>query len=498
MGIIQKQTIKGTIYTYLGVALGFVNIGLLTPKIFSPDQIGLTSILVAISVIFAQFSSLGINNVTTRLFPYFRDEKKNNNGYLFILLMVVIIGFSLSLLVFYFLKPMIIQDNIHKSALIVKYINYLVPLILFTLIFNVLDVYNKALYDAVLGTFLKEFVFRIFNFIIIILFYFDIIDFDNFVLLYVIALSVPAVVIIFFLIKRKQFSLRPKFSYIKRNMAKIMFSVGLFGIIAGLSGIAIINIDKLMVNHIMDLKAAGIYSITFFFGSLIIIPSRALKKISSTLISDAWKDNDTEVINKIYYKSSINQFIIGSLIFIGVWANIDNVFRIILPPEFISGKYVIFFIGLANLFEMISGVSGNIIQTSKKYKYQTYFMMILVFFVIITNYIFIPLYGLKGAAIASAISTFIFVSMRYVFVLRTFNMQPLKINHIFVVIISLISYFVADVIPLFNNVIFDIIIRSGLIVIIYGILTIFLKVSDDINMKLISNFIKIILIRKNK
>ncbi|MHA1695338.1 MAG: hypothetical protein ACTSUG_08765 [Candidatus Helarchaeota archaeon] len=48
MGIIQKQTIKGTIYTYLGVALGFVNIGLLTPKIFSTDQIGLTNILVAI------------------------------------------------------------------------------------------------------------------------------------------------------------------------------------------------------------------------------------------------------------------------------------------------------------------------------------------------------------------------------------------------------------------------------------------------------------------
>ena len=490
MGIIQKQTIKGTVYTYLGVALGFVNIGLLTPKIFSTDQIGLTNILVAISAIFAQFASLGVNNVTTRLFPYFRDEKKKNNGYLFILLMVVIIGFVLSLFVFHFLKPMIISRNIHKSSLIVRYINYLIPLILFTLIFNVLDVYNKALYDAVLGTFLKEFVFRILNFIIIIFFYFNIIDFDNFVLLYVISLSTPAVVIIFILIIRKQFSLKPNLSYIKKNMAKIMISVGLFGIIAGLSGIAIINIDKLMVNDLLDLKATGIYSITFFFGSLIIIPSRALKKISSTLIADAWKNNDTQIINKIYYKSSINQFIIGSLIFIGIWANIDNIFRIILPPEFISGKYVIFFIALANLFEMISGVSSSIIQTSKKYKYQTYFMIILVFLVVITNYIFIPIYGIKGAAIASAISTFVFVSMRYIFVLRNFKMQPLKINHIFVIIISVVSYFAADIIPLFNNVFFDIIIRSGIIVIIYGVLIILFKVSDDINLKLIKNFFK--------
>ena len=490
MGIIQKQTIKGTIYSYLGVALGFINIGLLTPKIFSTDQIGLTNILVAISAIFAQFASLGINNVTTRLFPYFRNKKKHNNGYLFIVLMVVIIGFVLSLLVFYFLKPTIIHNNIDKSSLIVKYINYLIPLVFFTLIFNVLDVYNKALYDAVLGTFLKEFVFRVLNFIIILLFFFNIINFDGFVLLYVISLSIPAVLLVIFLIARNQFSLLPKLSYIKKNMAKIMVSVGLFGIISGLSGITIINIDKIMVNHLIDLKATGIYSITFFFGSLIVIPSRALKKISSTLIADAWKNNDTKIINVIYYKSSINQFIIGSLIFIGIWANIDNIFRIILPPEFISGKYVIFFIGLANLFEMISGVSGSIIQTSKKYKYLTYFMIILVFLVVITNYIFIPIYGLKGAAIASAISAFVFVSMRYIFVLRNFKMQPLKINHIFVIIISVVSYFAADIIPLFNNVIFDIIIRSGIIVLIYGILIILFKVSDHINLKLIRDFIK--------
>ena len=51
----------------------------------------------------------------------------------------------------------------------------------------------------------------------------------------------------------------------------------------------------------------GIYNISFYFGTIILIPAVALGKISSTFIADAWKDKDMETINDIYYKSSINQ-----------------------------------------------------------------------------------------------------------------------------------------------------------------------------------------------
>lgn len=41
MGIIIKQSIKGTIFSYIGVVLGFVTVGLLWPKLLNADQIGL-------------------------------------------------------------------------------------------------------------------------------------------------------------------------------------------------------------------------------------------------------------------------------------------------------------------------------------------------------------------------------------------------------------------------------------------------------------------------
>ncbi|HNV96066.1 MAG TPA: polysaccharide biosynthesis protein, partial [Bacteroidales bacterium] len=72
MGIIRKQTILGTIYTYLGAGLGVFTNLILLAWFFTPEQIGLLNVLVAYSLLFSQLANLGFDNVTIRLFPYFR------------------------------------------------------------------------------------------------------------------------------------------------------------------------------------------------------------------------------------------------------------------------------------------------------------------------------------------------------------------------------------------------------------------------------------------
>ena len=142
MGVIKRQTIKGSIYSYLGVAIGFI-FTLISIKILSTQQIGLTAILVAFSAMYAQFSTLGFTKVTERLFPYFRDKDKNHNGFLFLSLAVGMIGFVISVVTFFFLKPSIIESNLHKSPLLVKYIWYLIPLIFFRMLSLMLDTYTS-------------------------------------------------------------------------------------------------------------------------------------------------------------------------------------------------------------------------------------------------------------------------------------------------------------------------------------------------------------------
>lgn len=114
-----------------------------------------------------------------------------------------------------------------------------------------------------------------------------------------------------------------------------------FGVIVGFSNVLVLSVDRIMVEKMIGMDAAGVYSITFFFGTLVVIPARSLRKIAGTMLAEAWKNKDMKTIEEIYSKSIVNQLLIGVLIFIGLWSNIHNVFEI-LPKDYESGKWVIF------------------------------------------------------------------------------------------------------------------------------------------------------------
>src|SRR5512135_47128 len=161
MGKIQDQAIKGTIFTYAGVVIGFITTALIFPKVLTKEQIGLLGLLVSYSAIFAQFASLGTGRVVIIAFPYFQSKEHKHHGLLFIMLAVTGIGFVISVVAFYFLREYLIANSHESSELVIKYFHYLLPLILFTLVFMVLDSYYKVLQNAVKGIVLKEFIQRV-------------------------------------------------------------------------------------------------------------------------------------------------------------------------------------------------------------------------------------------------------------------------------------------------------------------------------------------------
>ena len=105
MGIIKKQSILSSIYNYSGVVIGFAIVVLLFPRFLDRDQIGLLKLLLAYSLVFMQVASLGLNSITIRLFPYFRNKENGHNGYLSLLLIVGLVGFGLMVVIFFIIKP---------------------------------------------------------------------------------------------------------------------------------------------------------------------------------------------------------------------------------------------------------------------------------------------------------------------------------------------------------------------------------------------------------
>lgn len=490
MGIIIKQSIKGSIWSYLGVGVGFITTAYLFPNYLTTDTIGLFGLLISWSVLLSQFFSLGINGVTERLFPYFRNKKNGHNGYLFIAFTVLVAGFGLFLAAYYIFSPWLIESNLEKSRLFSEYIYLLVPLTLFTLIYNVLDSYNKLLYDAVFGTFLIEFLQRVLILLTVCVFIFGLINITQLIMVYAGVVSVKGAVIFFYLLFKGEISLKPRLNFIDKQLGKEMLNVALFSILIGMGSNIVLNIDKIIVNEMLGLSVTGIYTIAFFFGTLVIIPSRPLQRISGTLIADAWRRNDLLYIEDIYKRSSLNQFIIGAFLFGGIWVNIDSIF-IILGPEYYSGKWVIFFIGLGYLFEMASGGNALIITYSKYYKLSLWFLLVQIAIFIFAMFIFIPLWGITGAGLAVTLAFMTNNLIRYLFLYRKYKMQPFSNRFFLVIFVFLIAYFSGYIIsdlPL----VWDILCRGSVFAIIYLAATISLRLSEDVN----STIIKILKIIK--
>lgn len=478
MGIVAKQTIRGSIWSYLGVLMGFVTTTYLYTQYLTTEAIGLFGLLVAISTIASGLASLGMNGVTNRLFPYFRNSETGHNGYLITALIPQLIGFCLFVLFYFLYRDKLVENNIEKSALFAEYIYLIIPITFFLIIFGLLDNYIKLLYNAVIGTFLQEFFQRFLILITVVLYILKILTFHQLIIGYTVAISIKSVVILWYLWKKGELSLQPNFGFINLKLRKEMIDVALFSVIGGLGSMVVFNIDKIVINQLLNLSNTGIYTIALYFGTLVIIPSRPLLKISGTLIADAWATNNINEIKAIYYKSCITQFIIGGFLFLGIWANIDNILAI-LGPDYIQSKWVIFFVGIGYLFDMLTGANGHVIQFSKYYRVALVFIIFLVVVVLFLLYTLIPLWGITGAAIAIAAALFLNNLMRYVFLLKKYQMQPFNSKFLVVLAFYVVLYFGLTFFPQ-QSLGIDIIIRGTIIVIFSGIFFMVVPVSEDL------------------
>ena len=115
---------------------------------------------------------------------------------------------------------------------------------------------------------------------------------------------------------------------------------------------------------------------------------------------------------------------------------------------------------------------------------------------IVTNLVFIPLYGINGAAIASLLSIFSINLLRYFLILVKLKLQPLSIQTLKALLIAGITYLAGNVIPGMDIPILEIIIKSIAMSAIFASLVLVLKPSEDISQLIMNSWNQII--KRNK
>jgi len=133
MGVIIRQSIKGTLANYIGIAVGFVTTFFILTHYLTAEEVGLTRVLVDAAILFSTLAQLGTNSSILRYYPYFKDEEKSNHGLFFWSLILPFIGFLLFLVCFFIFREKLIDVFQEKSALLVNYFYFIIPIAFFLL-----------------------------------------------------------------------------------------------------------------------------------------------------------------------------------------------------------------------------------------------------------------------------------------------------------------------------------------------------------------------------
>ncbi len=490
MGIVVKQSIKASVFTYLGAIIGYFNILWLYPKFLSTEEIGMFRTIQDTAILLVPFAQMGLGSTLLKFFPDFKNKKEKGIAFLNTLV-IAGIGSALVFIGLLYLFRLPIQ-NIFKeqAATIIPYLKLILVLIVILTISGISEAYSRSLLKIVFPNFVKEVLIRVLSSIIVSLYFLKYISLDGLLLSLVGVYMIALLVMVIYLAYLKQLSFTLSFKIYDKKAIKKITQYSLFSVLSASSGIIVMKIDSLMVTALLGLTTNAVYTTAFFIATVIEMPKRALHQITTPLISNHFKNNNLAEVSNIYIKSSLNMLIIGLLILIGIWANIDNLYFLIPKwKTFAPGKIVVLLIGVSKLIDMSMGNNGEIIMMSKYYKFNIVAISALAIGVIIGNYFLIPMYGMMGAALASLLAMVVYNITKLLFIKAKYNMQPININTVKVLAVGIAVYYLSTYIPTMQPLFLDILLRSGAITLVYGLLILKLKVSSDIN-SIINQIIK--------
>lgn len=490
MGVVIRQSVKSAFVTYIGAAIGFFTTYYILPRFLGEELIGLTRVLLVVATLFATLCQLGTSQSAIRFYPYFSAEGKKQNGFFFYLMSVVTIGFLLFVPLFLLFNQPISDYYSKESALFVDYIYWLIPLTLFLLYWFTFEVYAKALMRIAVPKFIREVAIRVMLLGIYLAYHFGWINLDGLVACFC-GVYMMAMLFSFVYVSRiGSVSLKHDSHIVTPALKKEFFSYTSVLLLGSLAGSLISIVDVLMITGEMGLAFTGIYTLAFYMASVIEMPSRSISAISEPIAAEALKQGDFGRASELYKKVSIHQLMIGSLVFMLIWFNIDNIYAIIPNGDvYRAGKWVVLFLGLTKLIEVTISFGNILIAFSRHYHWMLYFTLFVSLLAIGTNVYMIPRYGLTGAAIATAFSSLVSYGLQQWLVFVKIKANPFSRNTLKLLLIMALLFAINYLLPQLSNPWVDGIYRSLVAGSIWLLLSYYLNVSEEVN-RIVNKYLK--------
>ncbi len=449
MGVIAKQSIQGTIATYIGAGISIITTFFVMTRFLTAEEIGLQRVLVDVGTAFIGLAQLGTSSSIIRFYPYFRTEDRRDHGFFFWTLLIPLIGFIIVALLFWLLRDPIASKFQEKSALFVNYYFYILPLAFFMLYQTVFETNSNVRMRIVFPRTVREVIIRLLLLVQYLLYAFHIISLDGFVISLCAIYGIAALLNLIYLFATGNVSLRPDILFLKENQQLIrryLFYTG-FLILSALATVFAPVISGLFVASKIGLDYGGIFTIAVNMAALVCIPSRSMNAIVSPEISQSFKTDDKEQLSQLLKQVSSTLFFIGCLLMLIIWVNIDLIFYILPNGEiYATARETVLLLSVGQILVAAFTIATYAINYSRFYYFSLICSALLTICLVVLNKMFIPTLGINGAALANCLSYLLFFLLVLAVVRIFLHTTPLSVSHLKSLLLTVIVFAINETI----------------------------------------------------
>ena len=444
MGIIAKQSIRGTIVTYLGIAVGVVTTFFVLTRFLTTEEIGLARVLIDAATLFIGLAQLGTNASIIRFYPYFREKgSEEDHGFFFWALVVPFIGFVLFAFLYWACRVPLGAWFGDKSPLFVEYYYFVLPLAFFMLYQTICESTCNVLMHIVVPRAVRELIVRVGLLAIYLLYAFKVFSMDGLVIGLCVNYAVAAMINMLYFFSLKPIRLRPDWTFLRENKALVRRYLTYTGflLLSAVTTVLAPTLSSFFVTAKMGLDSTGIFAIATYMAVMVSVPSRSVAAIASPQLARAIKEQNREECSHLINQVTRNMLLIGGFILLAMWVNIDLIFHI-LPngATFAQAKNVVLILGVSQLVLATFTICYTALNYSRFYAFSLFISLALTISALILNNYLVPLYGMNGAALSNLLSYGLYVALTILFVVSLCRIRVIEKRWWFILLLLVVLF----------------------------------------------------------
>lgn len=494
MGIIFRQSLKTSIVIALGAALGGV-INIVYTHILGNRDLGFINNVIAVCALMQMFVQLGTASLLSVFIQRYGKDDEKRRVLFTVSIFIPAVTIALLCIPFFLFKSHIIAAYNPADRSNLETFYYLIPINIFLWSYMTLfELFLVSQSKTALSTFMREIVLRVCNILLIVLYFLKLINFNFFVTGLLLIYIIPSATLFAITLRLEKRIISFNHRIFTKKEFREMFHFAWYHLFLFASQYLIGNLD-LMILGLRDhsgMASGAVYKLAVFLLSLVLIPNTAMAAATWPMLNKAYINKDHLELESLFKRSAINILLLTLGTAVLLFCNLHNVVMFLGKDKGYEQLIPIFTILMVGrLIDIATGLNNDVLSVSSYYKFSFRVSLVLVIVVFVFDYTMVPQYSIYGAAWGSTIGYAVFNIMKMIIVWRKLKLQPFSKNSLVLLLAVIPALAVGIYLPFMVNKYVDLIVRSAIIVTIYGGMLLWLKPSPDLGIYLAN-------IKKNK